>query len=108
MYFLIFLILVGFTGITFALEDEISNTTNSLDEHYEIEIFGLKDEYVVGEEYSFYYVISGNGFSCGNYDARYPDENGNTVFSGVEVLCAPEKSMHKFKINSFDRRETHS
>ena len=77
-YFVIFLVLVGFIGVASALEDETSNTsTISLEEHYEIEIIELQDEYMVGEEYSFYYVISGYGHSCVNYQASYLDENGN-------------------------------
>lgn len=75
-------------------------------EHYNIEIVGLKEEYGVGEEYSFYFVISGHGYSCANYETKFPDENGNIIGMGAEVLCAPEKSMHEFEINSFEQQGT--
>ena len=78
----------------------------SFEEHYEIEIFGLKDEYMVGEEYSFYYVISGYGHSCANHQASYPDENGNIIHVGAEVLCAPEKLMHEFNFNPLEGKRT--
>ena len=106
-YFVIFLVLIGFVGSAFTLDDETLYLTGiSLEEHYEIEILGLEDEYMIGEKYSFYFVISGYGHSCANHQASYPDENGNIMHMGAEVLCAPEKSMHKFKINSFEQRGT--
>jgi hypothetical protein len=104
-YFVIFLILIGFLGFGFALGEEISHSMASNEEHYKIEIMGLKDEYTVGEEYSFSFVISGYGHSCANYQASYPDENGNIIHVGAEVLCAPEKSMHEFKFNPLDGKE---
>lgn len=78
----------------------------SKSEHYEIDIIGLKDEYALGEEYSFYFVISGYGYACANYDAKYPDENGNTIAMGAEVLCAAEQHMTEFEINQLDRKGT--
>jgi len=91
----------------FALDDEnLQFTGISFEENYKIEILGLKDEYTVGEEYSFYFVISGYGHYCANYQASYPDENGNIMHVGAEVFCAPEKSMHEFKINPLEQRGT--
>ncbi len=101
-YFVIFLILIGVSGFGFALGEEISHSMISGEEHYKIEIIGLKDEYSVGEKYSFSFVISGYGYSCANHQASYPDENGNIIHMGAEVLCAPEKSMHEFKFNPLD------
>lgn len=77
-----------------------------LQEHYEIEILGLKDKYSVGEKYSFYFVISGYGYACANYDVKYPDENGNTITMGAEVLCAAEQHMTEFEINDSERKGT--
>ena len=106
-YFLILVILIGFVGTVFALDDEILHPKMiALEEHYEIQIIGLEDEYVIGEEYSFHFVISGYGHSCASYQVSYPDENGNIMFLGTEPLCAPETSMHEFKINSSDRKGT--
>lgn len=100
-------ILIGFVSPVFALDDEILHPTMiALEEHYEIQIIGLEDEYLIGEEYSFYFVISGYGHSCANHQASYPDEDGNIMHVGAEVLCAPETSMHEFKINSLDRKGT--
>lgn len=78
----------------------------STKEYYKIEIAGLKDEYVLGEEYYFYFVISGYGFSCASYDVRYPDENGNMLGMGAEPLCDSNISMHEFKINNFNMNDS--
>ena len=86
-------------------QDEFSDSQTQ-EEHYDIEIFGLKDKYKVGEEYSFYFVISGYGYSCANYETKYPDESGQVIGLGAEVLCAPETSMHEFEINPIENRGT--
>ena len=41
-------------------------------EHYSIAITGLKDTYFVGEPYSFSYVLSGFGNSCGSKMITFP------------------------------------
>jgi len=97
-YFLSFLILIGFVGSAFALDEgNLHPTEISLEEHYKIEILGLKDEYDVGEKYSFSFVISGYGHSCANYQASYPDENGKIMHMYAEVLCVRDQSMKEFK-----------
>lgn len=106
-YFVIFFFLIGFVGSAFALDVGNSHPTEiSLEEYYKIEILGLKDEYMVGEEYSFYFVVSGNGYSCANYQVIYPDENGNIMHMGAEVLCASEQSMHEFNFNPLGGKRT--
>lgn len=65
-------------------------------ERYEIKITGMKDAYLIGEPYSFGYVISGYGNSCGNQEIFLPDENGNTMFISVDVLCAANNPMQDF------------
>ncbi len=47
--------------------------------HYEIRITGMKDVYLVGEPYSFSYVLSGYGNPCGQKKVTFPDQNGDTV-----------------------------
>ena len=42
------------------------------EEHYEIEITGMKDVYLVGEQYDFSYIISGYGHSCGSKTVTFP------------------------------------
>ena len=71
-------------------------------EHYDIEITGLKDVYLVGEPYSFSYTISGYGYSCGDREIKYPDENGNTVETAVDVDCNTDAPKTKFIIDSKD------
>jgi hypothetical protein len=46
------------------------------EEHYSIEITGMKDIYRIGEQYDFSYIISGYGYSCGRKTITYPDQNG--------------------------------
>ena len=58
------------------------------EEHYQIEITGMKDVYYVDESYSFSYVLSGFGDSCGSIDVTYPtDENENITMSSKD-LCS--------------------
>ncbi len=58
------------------------------EEHYQIEITGMKDVYYVDEPYSFSYVLSGFGDSCGSIDVTYPtDENENITMSS-KGLCS--------------------
>ena len=74
-------------------------------ERYEIKIVGLKDEYVLGEVYSFYFVISGYGHECAGINVSYPDEEGRLLGWGSEPLCDPNIVQHNFEINSTDRQE---
>ncbi len=103
-----FLIIVGILAIStisilFSYADVIRIFSN---EHYKIEIFGLKDTYQIGEKYSFYFVISGYGYACANYDARYPDENGDTITMMTDVLCETGQHVTEFEINDSERKET--
>lgn len=75
-------------------------------EHYEIEILGLKEQYRIGEEYSFYFVISGYGYACASYEVAYPDENGRIAKTRVDVSCNTEQHMGKFEINYLERKGT--
>ncbi|HET9009525.1 MAG TPA: hypothetical protein VFN17_05345 [Nitrosarchaeum sp.] len=52
-------------------------------EHYTIEITGLKDTYLLGESFSFSYILSGFGSPCGGIHAVFPinkTTNGNDGF----------------------------
>ncbi len=106
--FLILIVLaLGFVGTAFALDDNaLSPTLMTLEEHYEIEIVGLKEEYVLGEEYSFSFVISGYGNECAKYEVFFPDENGHIVGISAEPLCDPNPTLHEFKINYSDSKGT--
>lgn len=71
-------------------------------EHYTIEITGLKETYLVGERYSFSYIISGYGYMCGRQDVTFPDQHGNPVTLSTSAVCTEEAAMEDF---SFDVRE---
>lgn len=55
--------------------------------HYSLEIQGMEDTYIVGEEYSFYYTLSGYGNTCGFWVVSYPDQNGEIMQAGEVVDC---------------------
>ncbi|AFS82967.1 hypothetical protein NSED_05825 [Candidatus Nitrosopumilus sediminis] len=74
-------------------------------ERYNLEIVGLKDEYMLGEEYSFYFVISGYGHECAGINLSYPDEDGKLQGWAQMPLCDPNVPMHEFKTNYYDRGE---
>lgn len=77
-------------------------------EHYEIDITGLKDVYLVGEPYSFSYTISGYGYSCADREVTYSDENGNTVRNNVDVNCNAGAPKTKFILDSKDESNVKS
>ncbi|MGY5147927.1 MAG: thermonuclease family protein [Candidatus Nitrosopumilus sp. bin_7KS] len=87
------------------LEFTVLDEPESKSEHYDIEIIGLKNQYKIGEKYSFTFIISGYGYACANYDAKYHDENGNVMVMGAEVLCEAKQRMNTFEINHAERKE---
>ena len=56
-------------------------------EHYEIEITGLKDTYLVGEPYSFSYILSGYGSPCGENLITFPINKTDTMTEGMIPSC---------------------
>jgi hypothetical protein len=60
-------------------------------EHYEIEIIGLKDTYLVGEPYSFSFILSGFGSTCGGYIVTFPLNKTDNMTVGEPPGCL--KSM---------------
>lgn len=98
--------MVSLTGIAYASDDNaLPSNMPDAKEHYEIEIKGLKDEYVIGEPYSFYFVISGYGYECGGIKVAYPDSDGK-LQGGVQMpLCDAKLVMHNFEISSVDRQK---
>jgi len=65
-------------------------------EYYEIEITGLKDVYLVGEQYDFSYIISGYGNSCGSKTVTFLDSNGYTIGSASSASCIANLPMGIF------------
>jgi len=65
-------------------------------EHYEIEITGLKDVYIVGERYDFSYILSGYGHSCGGKTVTFPDSNGDTIGNASSASCIANLPMGMF------------
>jgi hypothetical protein len=56
-------------------------------EHYEIEITGLKDNYQIGESYSFSYVLRGFGTPCGAKTITFPINKTDSVTVGSSSSC---------------------
>ncbi len=68
--------------------------------HYTLEIQGMKEEYFVGEEYSFYYTLVGYGNTCHSWTVFYPDQNGEIKKAGEAVDC----TRHTNKELDYDSR----
>jgi hypothetical protein len=80
------------------------------EEHYSIEITGMKDIYRIGEQYDFSYIISGYGYSCGSKKITFPDQNGDTMKISSSSSCIAGASMEEFVIDSkkeFDTTSVH-
>lgn len=63
------------------------------DEHYEIEITGLKDTYTLDEVYSFNYHVTGYGYGCAAITVTYTDEEGEILTTRSEPLCDVERNL---------------
>ena len=74
-------------------------------ERYNLEIVGLKEEYILGEKYFFYFVVSGYGNDCARINLSYPDEDGRLAGWGQEPLCDSNMPMHGFEIIYDNRQE---
>lgn len=74
-------------------------------EHYQIEITGLKDVYLIGESYSFSYVISGYGYSCADREVLYPNEDGDVMGQSSMVQCVAGASKEEFVIEHIEELE---
>jgi hypothetical protein len=75
-------------SVIFALSFEYSFEK----EHYELKIQGMKDEYSVGDEYSFYYTLSGYGNTCGSWIVMYPNSNGDILHRGEVIDCTGKQN----------------
>ncbi|MEK6614814.1 MAG: hypothetical protein AABZ32_01695 [Bacteroidota bacterium] len=56
-------------------------------EHYDIEITGLQDTYLVGEPYSFSYILYGFGDSCGSICITFPINKTDSYGTGFIPSC---------------------
>jgi len=73
-------------------------------EHYDIEITGMKDVYLLGEKYDFSYIISGYGYECGSKKVIFPDSDGDTTGIFSSSSCAANLPMKNFVFDA--QRET--
>lgn len=56
-------------------------------EHYDIEITGLKETYLVGEPYAFSYILSGFGDPCGGIHITFPINKTENFGTGSIPSC---------------------
>ncbi|MGY5146593.1 MAG: hypothetical protein ACW9W4_01130 [Candidatus Nitrosopumilus sp. bin_7KS] len=80
------------------------------EEHYSIEITGMKKIYRIGEQYDFSYIISGYGYSCGSKEVTFPDQNGDIMKIISSSSCIAGVPMADFVIDSqteFDTTSVH-
>lgn len=91
-------------GLTFKmpLDDttQFSFESPLREEHYSIEITGMKDIYRIGEQYDFSYLITGYGYSCGSKKITFPDQNGETMAMFSSSSCIAGVPMTDFVIDS--------
>lgn len=77
--------------VTISIVSTIVVLSDTLQEHYEIKIVGLKESYESGEPYYFSYIVSGYGDMCGGWKIITP--NNNSVAQGIASigLCGDNK-----------------
>ena len=56
-------------------------------EHYTLEIQGMKETYEPGEEFYFYYTLTGFGNTCHSFIVSFPNKNGDTLQRGEAIDC---------------------
>ncbi|GKS67683.1 hypothetical protein YTPLAS73_12300 [Nitrosarchaeum sp.] len=76
------------------------------EEHYSIEITGMKDIYRIGEPYDFSYIISGYGYSCGSKKITFPDQNGEIIGLSSSSSCIADMPMKEFIFDIQKQRGT--
>lgn len=95
MVIIVSVIIVG--SVIFALSFEYSFEK----EFYEINIQGMKEEYHIGDKYSFYYTLSGYGNTCNAWTVYYPDKDGSIQHNGAVIDCTGIANNHL----SYDSRK---
>lgn len=97
-------------GLTFkmSLNDSASSSFESpfREEHYSIEITGMKDIYRIGEQYDFSYIISGYGYPCGSKEVAFPDEHGEITKIISSSSCIAGAPMEEFVFDIQKERGT--
>ncbi len=97
-------------GLTFKFpvdsDDQMGLGSPFKDEHYTIEITGMKDIYRIGEQYDFSYIISGYGYSCGSKEVNFPDQDGNIVGLISSSSCIAGVPMKDFVFDIQNERGT--
>jgi len=89
-------------GVTFTIPSDTSQTIPEStlgEEHYEIEITGMKDIYVIDEQFDFSYILSGYGYSCGGVEVSFPGQNGNIVGTYSSSSCIKGVPMEDFVLD---------
>jgi hypothetical protein len=84
------LIIIGIViilAIIFGVLIIIDSGLRPFKEHYQIEITGLKETYLVGEPYSFSFILSGYGYSCGGMSITWPINKTNNLNDGWIPGC---------------------
>lgn len=76
-----------------------SDDAKSTQEHYKIEITGMKKIYRIGEQYDFSYILSGYGTSCGSKTITFPDQNDDIMTMASSASCIADVSMEEFVFN---------
>lgn len=87
--YIIIVLGIAITGsVIFAVTFEFPSS-----EYYELEITGLKETYLVGEPYSFSYIVSGYGYSCGSNRVTFPINQTDYVTVGSSSSCVASPMM---------------
>jgi hypothetical protein len=77
--------------VTISIVSTIVVLSDTLQEHYEIEIVDLKESYEVGEPYYFSYIVSGYGDICGGWKITTPNNKSVAQGMGSISLCGDKK-----------------
>lgn len=64
----------------------------------------MKDTYYVGEQYSFYYTLSGFGHTCRSWTVSYPDHNGEINRAGEAIDCSRPSNKELYYDSRKDSR----
>lgn len=109
LYAIVGIVIVSATILGIVIKIPLDNSGPSFEspfqkEHYDIQITGMKDVYLVGEQYEFSYIISGFGHECGSKTIYFPDENGDPITVRSSSSCVANTPMREFV---FDIQKEH-
>ena len=74
-------------------------------EKYTVEIHTFREDYVVGDNLEFYFVIYGTGYECGDIKILVANQDGVISTGHTEKTCPEDQLIKEFHYDSSENDE---